>query len=321
MLMGSIKKYSTVSKYRLIEKLTERDRNFDIYRAYSEKDQATVIIKVSSSDYSSRNLEQMLRNEFEIGRVLNPKLFIRPIRMDSLGQKPVLVLEDFRGVPLVKQLGPKMRIDVFLDYALKITDGLIDLLNHHTIHKDIKPENIIVSLNRNELKITDFGISSTLPREQTFIQSPNLLQGSFPYMAPEQTGRISRGLDHRTDLYSTGITFYWMLTGQLPFQAEDPIGWIYCHIAKKPKPPVEIVQHLPKVISDIVMKLLEKDSEDRYQSAYGLRSDLEKCLSFLQNHQAIQDFRIADQDVSSSIEVSQRLYGREPQIRYLLECF
>ena len=147
------------------------------------------------------------------------------------------------------------------------------------IHKDIKPANVLVDSATGQVRLTGFGIASRLPRERQSPEPPEFIAGTLAYMAPEQTGRVNRSIDSRSDLYSLGVTFYEMLTGSLPFTASDPMEWVHCHIARQPAPPGERQSNVPTAVSAITMKLLSKTVEDRYQTAAGVESDLRRCLS------------------------------------------
>ena len=172
----------------------------------------------------------------------------------------------------------------FLNIAIKITEILGHIHSSNIIHKDINPSNIVFNPETGILKIIDFGISTQLSRENPTLKNPNVLEGTLAYMSPEQTGRMNRSLDYRTDFYSLGVTFYELLTGKLPFESTDALALVHCHLAKVPVSPREINSEIPKAVSDIVMKLMAKTAEERYQSAWGLKTDLENCLSQLQTN-------------------------------------
>lgn len=158
-----------------------------------------------------------------------------------------------------------------------ILDGLY---RHRVIHKDIKPANILINPETKQVKLIDFSIASLLPRESREIHSPNVLEGTLAYLSPEQTGRMNRKIDYRSDYYSLGITFYELLTGQLPFQSNDPMELVHCHIAKQPEQLGDRrEEEIPEVLCDIVMKLMAKNAEYRYQSALGLKFDLEQSVT------------------------------------------
>lgn len=218
---------------------------------------------------------------------------------------------------------PSITMDLknFLKIAIQLCEALGKLHQHNIIHKDIKPANIIINGTNEQVKIIDFSISSLLSREKPSINNPNLLEGTLAYISPEQTGRMNRSIDYRTDFYSLGVTFYQMLTGQLPHQATEAMELLHCHIAKQPLPPVALLSEIPPVVSQIVMKLLEKTAEDRYQSAFGIKADLVNCLTQLETSGTISDFPISSQDLSEKLQIPQKLYGREAEVTQLLTTF
>lgn len=184
---------------------------------------------------------------------------------------PYLIMEDFEARSLDQFLDQFQQPVPFLKIAIaiEITSRQAQIHTHHIVHKDIKPQNILVNLKTNQVKIADFGIAVFIPYQQQIVSSSSRIEGSLPYLSPEQTGRMNRGIDHRSDLYSLGVTFYEMLTGQLPFQAKDPLEWVHCHIAKSPLYPNKLNSDIPQMLCDIIMKLLSKVAEQRYQSALG----------------------------------------------------
>ena len=189
------------------------------------------------------------------------------------------------------------------------------------IHKDIKPANILVDVASGGVWLTGFGIASRLPRERPNPEPPEVIAGTLAYMAPEQTGRMNRSIDSRSDLYSLGVTFYEMLTGTLPFTAADPMEWVHCHIARQPIPPDERTAETPGLLSVITMKLLAKTAEERYQTAAGVEADLRRCLAEWESHGRIDPFPLGAHDASDRLLIPERLYGREREIETLLACF
>ncbi len=204
---------------------------------------------------------------------------------------------------------------------MRIADLLGAIHAGNIIHKDINPSNIVYNPTTGQVKIIDFGISTVLSRENPTLSNPNVLEGTLAYMSPEQTGRMNREIDYRTDFYSLGATFYELLTGRLPFDTGDAMELVHCHIAKVPVPPHEVNPQIPKAISEIVMKLLAKTAEERYQSAWGIKADLEECLTQLQDKGIISEFPLCRQDVSDKFQISQKLYGREAEVETLLATF
>src|SRR5262249_19157752 len=195
---------------------------------------------------------------------------------------------DFGGRPLYVRA--PMAVEQFLPLAIRIVSAVADIHRHSLIHKDLKPENILVHPESGEVRIAGFGIASRLPRGISGARPPRLIEGALPYLAPEQTGRTNRALDGRSDLYSLGVVFYQMLTGRCPFEASDPIEWVHCHVARAPPPPSALAPGIPETIERIVLKLLAKMPEDRYQSACGLLHDWERCLEQWNESRAIEPF-------------------------------
>ncbi len=189
------------------------------------------------------------------------------------------------------------------------------------IHKDIKPANVFVNSATGQVWLTGFGIASRRPRERQSPEPPEIIAGTLAYMAPEQTGRMNRSIDSRSDLYALGVTLYQMLTGVLPFSAGEPIEWVHCHIARKPAPPVERLPMIPVPVLAIVMKLLAKPAEERYQTAAGLEQDLHHCLEQWQAHGHIAPFPIGERDVPDQLVIPEKLYGREREVDALLAAF
>jgi predicted ATPase/signal transduction histidine kinase len=233
----------------------------------------------------------------------------------------MLILEDPGGEPLDRFLGQPMELSRFLRFAVGIAGALGKLHRHGLIHKDIKPANILVNSASDAVWLTGLGIASRLPRERQSAEPPEMIAGTLAYMAPEQTGRMNRSIDSRSDLYSLGVTFYQMLTGVLPFSASDPTEWVHCHIARQPVPPDQYAKEIPAPLSAIVMKLLAKTAEERYQTAAGVARDLEGCLTEWEEHCRIEPFQLGAHDVSDRLLIPEKLYGREREIGALLTSF
>jgi len=203
---------------------------------------------------------------------------VRPLKLVRESGRTLLVFKDPGGVPLDRLLGPPMEIVKFLRLAIALAAALVRLHARGLIHKDIKPTNIIVNPTTCQVWLTGFGIASRLPRERQSPEPPEFIAGTLPYMAPEQTGRMNRSIDSRSDLYGLGVTLYEMLTGNLPFTASEPMEWVYCHIARQPVSPGERLTTVPAALSAIILKLLSKTAEERYQTAAGVEADLGRCL-------------------------------------------
>ncbi|MDR9404061.1 MAG: AAA family ATPase [Halothece sp. Uz-M2-17] len=213
----------------------------------------------------------------------------------------------------------QLSLTEFFEIALPLADILDQLHQVPIIHKDIKPSNIIIHPETKTVKLTDFNLATQLPFEYPNIQHPNLIAGTLAYLSPEQTGRMNRYLDYRSDLYALGVTFYQILTGTLPFVGHDPLALIYAHLAKPPQFPEKSA--VPEPLQKIILKLLAKKAEERYQSAAGLKFDLERCWQQWEEKGRIEPFMIAERDRAVNLLIPQKLYGREAQIQTLLDTF
>jgi PAS domain S-box-containing protein len=262
-----------------------------------------------------------LEHESSFRGELDSECAVRPIALTRRGDRTVLVLEDPGGEPLDRFLGQPMEVGRFLRLAISLAAGLSKLHSQGLIHKDIKPANILVDSVTCKVWFTGFGISSRLARERPAAEPPEVIAGTLAYMAPEQTGRMNRSIDSRSDLYALGVTFYQMLTGALPFSASDPMDWVHCHVARQPASPAERRPELPGVISAIVMKLLAKTAEERYQAAAGLEADLRRALAEWESRGQIETFHLGTRDLPDQLLIPERLYGREREIASLDAAF
>jgi predicted ATPase/signal transduction histidine kinase len=307
--------------YILEDKIHESAKTV-VYRGHRDSDETPVVIKLLNTAYPTLSELIRLRNQYTIAKNLNLSGIIKPLSLENYHNGFALVLEDFGGKSLKDYITfYKLTLTEFLKLAIQIAEALDGLVLNRIIHKDIKPHNILINPQTFEVKITDFSISSLLPKEQASIINPNRLEGSLAYISPEQTGRMNRGIDYRSDFYSLGVTFYEMLTGQLPFTTSDPMELVHCHIALQPMPPRFVNSAIPSVVSDIVMKLMAKTAEERYQSARGLKADLETCLSQLENKGKIERFVLGRRDISEKFHIPEKLYGRQAEIDTLMAAF
>jgi PAS domain S-box-containing protein len=261
-----------------------------------------------------------LAHEYGLKDALDGSWAARPLELVRDRGRTMLVLEEQGGEPLDRLVGAPMEVERFLHLAIGITVALGKVHQAGLIHKDVNPAYILVN-RAGEVRLTGFGIASRLPRERQAPEPPEFIAGTLAYMAPEQTGRMNRSIDARSDLYALGVTFYEMLTGTLPFTAVDPMEWVHCHLARQPVPPAERVADIPGPVSAIVMKLLAKTAENRYQTAAGLMIDLQRCLAECQATGSIAPFQLGRQDVSDRLLIPERLYGREREIDCLLAAF
>ncbi|MBE9185980.1 AAA family ATPase [Microcoleus sp. LEGE 07076] len=297
--------------------------NTVIYRGIWQKHNLPVIIKTQKSEYPTLEEITRLRHEYNIRKNLKDiEEIVNCYRTEINHNGVALILEDLGGLALSDFLiATKLNLKQFLEIAVRLAKSLAKIHQNQIIHKDIKPHNIIINPETYRVKITDFSISSRLVRENATPTYPNLLEGTLAYISPEQTGRMNRAIDYRSDFYSLGVTFYEMLTGELPFRAIDPLELVHCHIAKIPPTPRSLNPEIPEAISGIVMKLLAKTAEDRYQTADGLRFDLETCLAQIQASGNISDFTAGNADRASQLLIPQKLYGRETEVAALLAAF
>ena len=310
----------SIPGYRISEELYNGSRTL-VYRGYRETDSLRVVIKLLKNFYPSFTELLSFRNQYTIAKNLNSPLIIQAYSLEPYQNGYALVMEDFGGISLKEWgvRGTRQSLQEFLHIAIALCNTLDILYHQRIIHKDIKPANILINPETKQVKLIDFSLASLLPRETQTLINPNVLEGTLAYISPEQTGRMNRGIDYRTDFYSLGVSFYDLLTGELPFQSNDPMELVHCHIARQPAPlePFKI----PKSISDIVMKLMAKNAEERYQSALGLRYDLENCLTQLQFTGEIKSFPIAQRDVCDRFLIPEKLYGRENEVQQLLAAF
>ncbi len=297
-----------------------RRGEFTLYRG-SGDGLDPILLVAPIGEYSARESLKRLEHEHELKSELNADWAVRPVDLSRHDGRMALVLEDPGGEPLDQLLGRPMDVTEFLRIAIPLAAAIGQVHIRGLIHKDIKPANILVDAASGGVRLTGFGIASRLPRERQAAAPPEIIAGTLAYMAPEQTGRMNRSIDARSDLYSLGVTFYEMLTGTLPFTAADPMEWVHCHIARQPKPPDERVPGIPQPLSAIVMKLLAKTAEDRYQTAAGLTVDLRRCLAEWDAQRRIDPFPLGAQDASDRLLIPENLYGRQREIDTLLAAF
>jgi predicted ATPase/signal transduction histidine kinase len=294
-----------------------------IHSGRRESDGAAVILKLLSNEFPSAEAVARLRREYEIARVASGHGGVGVLGLEPVQGSWAIVMEDLGARALQLLLGSRrLSLEETLRLGGRIATALAAIHQRRIVHKDLNPSNIIVSPTTGEVWLINFGLSTMLSRENPSLRSPNVLEGTLRYLSPEQTGRMNRAIDYRTDLYSLGITLYEMLTGQVPFQATDAVELVHLHIAQRPVPPHEVDPAIPRAVSDVVMKLLAKTAEERYQSALGVKADLELCLAHLDAPgRGPADFSPGRQDVSDRFLLPQKLYGREAEVSVLLETF
>jgi PAS domain S-box-containing protein len=307
----------------LLEVLWEdTDRVFcRLSRDDSEGESHVFMPSLSGAEHPTHESISRLAHEYELKDYLDCAWALRPQKFVRDRGRAMLVVEYKGGEPLDRLIGKPMEIGSFLRLAVSLTTALGQLHGRGLIHKDIKPANVLVDSTTGQVWFTGFGIASRLPRERQAPEPPEFIAGTLAYMAPEQTGRVNRSIDSRSDLYALGVTLYEMLIGSLPFTASDPMEWVHCHIARQPASPNERLSSVPPALSAIAMKLLAKTVEERYQTAAGVESDLRRCLKDWESQGCIEDFSPGDHDIPDRLMIPERLYGREREISTLLTAF
>src|ERR1700690_947235 len=317
---------STSPGQGLVTKLSQegftarREGDLTIHRGSGDGSDPILIV-TPAADYPSREAVRRLEHEYELRAALDPNWAARPVALAPRSGRMALVLEDPGGEPLDRLLGEPLELTRFLHIAIPLVAAIRQMHERGLIHKDIKPANILVDTTRERAWLTGFGVASRVPREHRAPEPPEVIAGTLAYMAPEQTGRMNRSVDSRSDLYALGVTFYEMLTGTLPFTAASPMEWVHCHVARQPVPPEERVEGIPGRLSAIVMKLLAKTAEGRYQTAAGLAIDLRRCLVAWEATGRVEPFPLGTEDASDRLVIPERLYGREREIGTLVAAF
>src|SRR5580704_9077453 len=302
-----------LSRYRF-EKLLEGEE-LALFRGRSDDAELpTILLAGPVSEHPVPGILERLQHAYSLQDELDSGWAARPLALIHREGRPMLIFEDPGGEPLDRLLGHPIEIGRFLRLAIGIATAVGKAHQRGLIHKDIKPARILVDSASGSAWLTGFDIASRLPRERQAAEPPEMIAGTLAYMAPEQTGRMNRSLDSRSDLYSLGVTFYEMLTGVLPFTASDPMEWVHCHIARQAVTPDQYAKEIPAPLSAIVMKLLAKTAEERYQTAAGVAGDLRRCLTEWETHCRIDPFRLGAHDVSDRLLIPEKLYGREREI-------
>ena len=303
-----------------IEELQPGD-DFELFRGRDRSNGASVLLKVSTALPPSPAVLGRFEHELAIAQHLDEAWALRPLTLTHHQGRLALVLTDAGGLSLDAIAGGRaLELTRALQIAIGLAAALRGVHQRRLVHRDVKPSNVVVD-PAGSVRLTGFGIASRLLRERLSPVAPEAISGTFAYMAPEQTGRMNRSVDARTDLYSLGVTLYEVLTGALPFHASDALEWIHCHIARAPLPPSHRVAGLPEAVDALVLKLLAKDPEDRYQTAAGLETDLRECLLQWQRDGYVKPFALAANDALDRLVMPERLYGRDAEIAILLKAF
>src|ERR1700756_2403673 len=281
----------------------------------------SVLVLMPRLEHSRPETVRMLEREYSLRTEVDPAWAVTPFEITKYEGRTVLILDDPGGEPLAQLVGTSMEIGQFLRLAIGLSAAVRQLHGRGFIHKDLKPANVMMEPSTGQVWLMGFGIASRLPRERQSAEPPEFIAGTLPYMAPEQTGRMNRSIDSRSDLYALGVTLYELLTGTLPFTASDPMEWVHCHIAKQPSTPAERRRDVPRSVSGIITKLLAKTAEERYQTAAGLESDLRRCLAEWDSERYIREFPLREHDTPDRLLIPEKLYGRKREVETLLGSF
>ncbi len=319
----------TVQKYFMINfpdhtitELLHKGQKSVIYRGVRESDQKPAIIKALAHPFPSQADIARLRYEYQILRGLSIPQVIRAFELRQVGNTPAIICEDWQGASLDKIFADKpIELETFLSIAIQLTIVVGNLHQEGIIHRNIHPGNLIWNLEFQMLQLIDFSQASQLLREKSHVSLSADFDDRLAYISPEQTGRMNRMVDYRSDFYSMGVTFYKLLTGRLPFESDDPLELIHSHIAKLPKAPHLVEPDIPGTLSNIIQKLLSKEAGERYQGSYGLRADLEACLKQLKKTGQVEDFTCGQQDLAEHFQLAQKLYGRDEELSFMLDIF
>jgi diguanylate cyclase (GGDEF)-like protein/PAS domain S-box-containing protein len=309
-----------IAEYTVLE-VIHKGKKTIVYRALRNSDQKPLILKILNSEYPSFADKAQIQREYDILNLLNIPGVIKTYGIETFKNTLILVLEDFGGNTLKRIISQeKLSPEIFLQIAIQLVDTLGEIHQRSVIHKDLKPQNILVNIENHSVKISDFSISSFFSRESQKMSIPDQLEGTLGYISPEQTGWMNRIIDYRTDFYTLGITFYEMLTGNLPFEFSDPMELIHAQLAIEPAFLHDIDPDIPVTISAVVSKLLAKNAENRYKTTTGIKKDLELCREYIEKSTTVDSFVPGLFDISDHFKIPQKLYGRESEVKLLMEA-
>ncbi len=309
--------------YKITEEVYQSRRTV-VYRGTRMSDDIRVLVKLLRTKFPSPRDVAKLKREYEIARELDSRGIVRHYALEPHRNGLALITEDFDAVALSEYLRTNPPgLEECLNISIRLADALMGIHAGHVIHKDIKPRNIVINPESGEIKFIDFGIASRLSRETTSMTVPGKLEGTLAYMSPEQTGRMNRAIDYRSDFYSLGATLYELFTGRLPFASTDPMELVHCQIARFPEPPEHTAhdEPIPPMVGKIIARLMAKTAEERYRGARGLKADLEECLRRFTDTGDIEEFETGREDFSDAFHIPEKLYGREKEIAELMDSF
>jgi len=310
-----------IDGYRALDELPSGDSSTLVYRAVRRADETPVVLKILRNAYATPLERASFQWEYELLRDLDIPGVVRAYDLTSYESCPVIVLQELGGQSLADLLGTRpLALVEALECAIQLA-GTLDRLHRAAIlHRGVSPSCVVLA-KAGRAVLTDFSHATDQSGLRPAPRAVGLITGRLAYMSPEQTGRMNRSVDDRSDLYSLGVTLYQMLTGGAPFSSDDPLALIYAHIATPPTPPSDVSPAIPSVLSAVVLKLMAKNAEDRYQSALGLKADLEECLRQWRATGAVQPFELGRRDLPRELRIPERLYGRESESAVLMAAF
>jgi hypothetical protein len=313
----------TIQGYQIEECLVQAE-GVGLYRGKRLRDQRAVLVRTVADRAPTAREIARLKREREVSQRLETSdegLVPAPLGVEEPAGRLIMVYQDPGGVSLSSLMSATpMSAERVLALGVAIVDALGKLHAQGLVHKNLSPAALLVDVSSSKVHLCDLGLASMVAGEEQV--ASELMDGAMAYMAPEQTGRMRQGVDYRADFYSLGILLYELACGQRPFEASDAMGWIHCHIARDVVPAHRVHPDVPRVLSDIIMRLVSKMPEDRYQSVYGLRADLDRALRLVRGGADVEEtFALGLQDVSDRFRMPQRLYGRDEELAELLAAF